>query len=184
MGVVTEFEKVIDQYRGTPINITFRKIEAMMGERLPDDFLQQYRDLIYHRLKTDIQPIPGVQELLEKIDLPFCVASGGPVEKIRLTLGTTQLLPYFEGKIFSSYVVQSWKPDPGLFLHAAEKMGFQPADCLVIEDSLDGVQAATQGGFDVMGFVPDRNADRMRGTKAIVFHSMEELYNLVWGNGY
>ncbi len=181
LGFAAEFEKVIDRYRGTPLKSTFSDIEKMMGRPLPDDFLQQYRDLIYLRLKTDIQPIPGIRPLLEKLDKPFCVASGGPVEKIRITLGTTQLLPFFEGRIFSSYVVKKWKPDPGLFLHAAEQMGFQPEDCLVVEDSLDGVQAAMSGGFKVVGFVPDQNEERMKGTKAKIIQSINELHEIILG---
>lgn len=179
LGAADRVAKVIDQYRGTPLHTAFHDIEDMMGHKLPDDFLTRYRELIYTRLKRDVQPIPGVRQLLENINMPFCVASGGPPEKIRLTLETTQLLPYFEGRIFSSYIVKSWKPDPGIFLHAASQMGFQSSQCLVVEDSLEGVEAATKGGFDVVGFVQDGYVERMKGTGATIIHSMTELHKWI-----
>jgi HAD superfamily hydrolase (TIGR01509 family) len=179
LDFANEFKKVIDRYRGTPLQEAFRDLERMMGRPLPTGFIEQYRELTYERLKTDVQPIPGVRALLDSLDRPFCVASGGPVEKIEITLGTTQLLPYFKGRIFSSYVVQKWKPDPGLFLHAAEQMGFYPSECLVVEDSLDGVQAGISGGFDVIGFVPDRKPSRLNGLPTKIIHSMEELNKML-----
>jgi len=69
--------------------------------------------------------------------------------KIELCLKVTNLLPYFEGRIFSAYDVQSWKPEPGLFLHAAETMGVPPDRCVVVEDSLPGVQAGLAAGMQV-----------------------------------
>jgi beta-phosphoglucomutase-like phosphatase (HAD superfamily) len=67
-------------------------------------------------------------------------------------LTLTGLKPFFGEHIFSSYVVQSWKPDPGLFLHAAGAMGFPPAACAVVEDSEVGVQAALNAGMRAFWF--------------------------------
>ena len=86
---------------------------------------------------------------MQKIKVPFCVASSGPVEKIRLNLTTANLIDKFEGRIFSSYDIGSWKPEPGIFLHAAKTMGYSPEECLVIEDSIAGIKAAVAGGFKV-----------------------------------
>ena len=90
--------------------------------------------------------VPGIESVLDAIDLPFCVASSGPPEKIQLTLRITGLLPRFAGRIFSAVDVQRGKPHPDLFLHAAHKMDVAPADCVVVEDSVRGVQAAGSGG--------------------------------------
>ena len=74
------------------------------------------------------------------------------MSKIRHALGLTKLLNYFEGRIFSAYDVGSWKPDPDLFLHAAQTFGIAPGRCVVIEDSLSGVTAAHAAGMQVIGF--------------------------------
>ncbi|GAL79228.1 putative phosphatase YieH [Algibacter lectus] len=70
-----------------------------------------------------MKPVEGVKGVLKNINRPFCVASSGPEDKIELNLGLTGLLSFFENKIFSCYKIQKWKPDPAVFLWAAETMG-------------------------------------------------------------
>lgn len=64
----------------------------------------------------------------------------------------TGLARYFDGRVFSSYEIGSWKPEPGLFLHAAEALGFLPEHCVVVEDSEAGVQAALAARMRVLYF--------------------------------
>ena len=68
------------------------------------------------------------------------------------TLGLTQLLPRFEGRLFSAEDVSQGKPAPDLFLFAAKRMGYDPADCIVIEDSIPGINAALAAGMRVCNF--------------------------------
>ena len=107
--------------------------------------------------------------------IPFCVASSGPVEKIRLNLSLVNLLDRFENNIFSSYDIDSWKPEPGIFLHAANSMGFTPEECVVIEDSPIGVNAAINGGFDVFGFTAHDFRDELQEKATKTFNSMLKL---------
>jgi HAD superfamily hydrolase (TIGR01509 family) len=100
-------------------------------------------------LASGVRPIDGALELVRSLSVPFCVASSGPRDKIELSLRTTGLLPYFEGRIFSAYEVGSWKPDPELFLHAARSLGVPPARCAVVEDSIPGIQAGLAAGMNV-----------------------------------
>ncbi|CAM5627155.1 Hydrolase OS=Streptomyces antimycoticus OX=68175 GN=SSPO_046690 PE=4 SV=1 [Streptomyces antimycoticus] len=97
----------------------------------------------------------GVSEVLEKLradGVPYCVASSGSHERIRVALRTTGLYDLFgEDHIFSSEDVGRGKPAPDLFLHAAERMGVAPERCAVVEDSPLGVQAAVAAGMDVYG---------------------------------
>ncbi|MDR7370154.1 HAD superfamily hydrolase (TIGR01509 family) [Flavobacterium aquidurense] len=117
----------------------------------------------------------GVVAFIEKLKIPYCVASSGPVDKIRLNLETAGLLDKFENKIFSSYQIKSWKPDPGIFLHAAKEMGFNVKNCIVIEDSKAGVMAGINGGFKVYGLANDNNAADLKSEGAIVIKNYEEL---------
>ena len=123
------------------------EIERRFDTNLPETFAKDVRARMATAFETELEAIDGVAEAIEAIHLPICVASSGPTEKIRLTLGITGLLHHFEGRIFSAYEVGSWKPDPGLFLHAAKMMGVPPANCMVVEDSTLGVRAAVAAGM-------------------------------------
>lgn len=98
--------------------------------------------------------IPGAFDLLERLTIPFCVATNGPREKAELTLELTGLLKFFPDRLFSAYEVGIYKPDPGLFLHAAQVMGVAPERCAVVEDSLPGVQAGLAAGMQVYALLP------------------------------
>ena len=121
----------------------------------------------------------GIVSFIEKLTIPYCVASSGPVEKIRLNLEVAGLLNKFENKLFSSYQIGSWKPEPGIFLHAAKEMGFDVKDCIVVEDSVAGVRAGIDGGFKVYGFANGYNDNDLEKEGAILFRSYEELAAIV-----
>jgi HAD superfamily hydrolase (TIGR01509 family) len=97
-------------------------------------------------------------DALESIQLPKCVASSGPMEKIRQALQVTNLANYFRDDIFSSYDIQSWKPEPDLFLWAANAMGIAPSKCAVVEDSPAGIEAAKRAGMIPFLYAPSRQS--------------------------
>ena len=70
----------------------------------------------------------------------------------RRFLQTTALGHFFDDRLFSAYQISAWKPAPDLFLHAAENMRVEPANCLVVEDSTHGVEAAVAAGMRPIGF--------------------------------
>jgi beta-phosphoglucomutase-like phosphatase (HAD superfamily) len=102
-----------------------------------------------------------------------------PLKKIKLNLEVAGLLDKFEGKIFSSYQIKSWKPEPGIFLFAAKEMGFDVKDCIVLEDSKAGVKAGISGGFKVYGFANGYNNEDLENEGAILFDTYEELSGLL-----
>jgi len=134
------------------------------------------------RFRSDLQAIEGVHSALERIDFPTCVASSGPREKILLSLELTGLLSRFTDRIFSAYEVGSWKPDPGLFLHAASALGVKPEACVVIEDSLPGVQAGIAAGMRVYAYTPDGDPQLLAQEGAITFDSMRSLPDYLRGS--
>lgn len=178
-GIVPAFKKIITEYRGTSLRAKLDKVEEMIGAKLPPNFEKQFRAETYKVFAKEMRPVTGIGKILEKLKIPFCVASGGPPEKIRLNLKTTNLLRYFEGNIFSSYDIQSWKPEPDIFIHAALKMGFNPKECVVVEDSVDGIQAALKGGFDAIGITSTPDSKMTKETGATIIHSMAELEVLI-----
>ncbi len=178
-GADLDLHNIYDRFAGKSLKEIFRMIETLGGISFPETFEQDYRKRTYEAFKTELKPVKGVHELLEKVTVPYCVASSGPPEKIRLNLTVTGLIQHFEGRIFSSYDIGSWKPDPQIFEHAAQTMGFEPGECAVIEDSLSGIQAGIAGGFDVYGMAKEHNQALFKDAGAVVFHDLESLHPLL-----
>ncbi|HKJ42831.1 MAG TPA: HAD family hydrolase [Sunxiuqinia sp.] len=175
LGCHLDFEIVLEQVTGTSMKENLKFFVERLERELPDSFEAEFRKRSYKAFKTDLQPISGVHELLEKITVPLGVASSGPTEKIKQNLQTTNLLKHFDGYIFSCYDIGSWKPEPDIYLHAAKTMGFQPSECAVIEDSSVGVKAAKAGGFDVFGYANHNNKTELEKLGATTFSDMKEL---------
>ena len=103
------------------------------------------------RMKAELTPVPGIPEALAALSgYPKAVASNGPLAKIRLAMATSGLAPHFGDNLYSAYELQVWKPDPGLYLAAAEGMGAEPENCVVIDDAAVGVEAGLKAGMQVI----------------------------------
>ncbi len=179
LGFELDFETAVERFAGTSMKENLLLIGENIQGSLPVDFEKEFRARTYEVFKTDLKAVHGIHELIEKLGIPFCVASSGPVEKIRLNLGLVNLLDHFENKIYSSYDIGSWKPDPGIFLHAAKKMGFEPEECAVIEDSASGIRAAIAGGFKVYALANEKKKKTFEQLGAIAFENMKELEKLL-----
>jgi beta-phosphoglucomutase len=96
-----------------------------------------------------IDPMPGLIELLEKLKawkIPMAVASSSDPETIRVVLAKSGLESYFQHAVSSLQAGKS-KPEPDVFLHAAKLLGVGPENCVVIEDSRNGIKAAKAAGM-------------------------------------
>lgn len=145
-GVESSAIEMMERFRGGKLAEILQAIELDHQIKLKDDFVSSYRSLVDELFEKNLKPCEGVAAALTDIKLPKCVASSGPPEKIDKALSISGLSKHFDGNIFSSYVVGSWKPDPGIFLHAAKAMGFHPIECAVVEDSPVGILAAKSAG--------------------------------------
>lgn len=157
LGLDFTREQAHRRFRGVRMADCIAWIGAQLQHK-PDgfevDFARSVRSAQAERFSEGLAVIPGAFELLERLTIPFCVATNGPREKVELTLGLTGLLKYFPDRLFSAYEVGSYKPDPGLFLHAAKVMGVAPQRCAVVEDSLPGIQAGLAAGMQVYALIP------------------------------
>jgi HAD superfamily hydrolase (TIGR01509 family) len=155
-------------------------IEAQLGGRLPGDWKEQFQARYREAFAAELAPVDGIVEVLDQLTIPACVASSGSHDKLRFTLGHTGLYERFEGRIFSGYEVANNKPAPDLFLHAAARMGAEPARCAVVEDSRFGVEAARAAGMRAFGYAGGLTPpDRLEGLGAVVFEDMRELPRLL-----
>lgn len=95
--------------------------------------------------------MPGVEAMFGTLDVPFCIATGSSTERAERSLAAAGLAS-LNAPVFSASMVERGKPAPDLFLLAAERMGFPPQHCLVVEDSLPGILAARAAGMAVWRF--------------------------------
>ena len=125
---------------------------------LTEQDLLAMRERLLARFRAELAPIPRVAETVSALPWPVCVASSSQPERIARSLEVTGLLPLFAPHLFSATMVRRGKPAPDLFLHAASQMGVPPEDCVVIEDSPAGIQAARAAGMRVVGFLGGAHA--------------------------
>jgi HAD superfamily hydrolase (TIGR01509 family) len=176
---LTEAE-IVERFMGQSAEYMDEAIEARLGSRLPGDWKDQFQRRYREAFAAHLAPVDGVVEALDQITARTCVASSGSHDKLRLTLGHTGLYERFAGRIFSGYEVANNKPAPDLFLHAATRMGADPARTAVVEDTLYGLMAARAAGMRAFGYAGGLSTPaRLEGEATVVFHDMRELPRLL-----
>ncbi|MCX3285907.1 HAD family hydrolase [Streptomyces sp. NEAU-H22] len=182
LGHPTSYEESIRDYMGSAMHRIHELVLERTGQRLPEDFDDVFHTRVFTAFEQELVAVAGASEVLEKLasdGVPYCVASSGSHERIRVGHRTTGLDRWFDEKrIFSSQDVGRGKPAPDLFLHAAERMGVAPQRCVVVEDSPLGVQAAVAAGMDVYGFTAMTPAEKLAGATRLFSH-MGELLDLL-----
>jgi HAD superfamily hydrolase (TIGR01509 family) len=176
-GIESSATEMMVKFRGRKLANILQTIESEYQIKLEDDFVSSYRSLVDKLFEKDLKPCEGVHAALTEIHLPMCVASSGPLEKINKALAISGLSSHFGGQIFSSYVVGSWKPDPGIFSHASKAMGFQPSECAVVEDSPVGIVAAKAAGMRPILYDPHCIHDQTLCLRTI--SHMRELHSAI-----
>ncbi len=151
-----------------------------LGANLPDDWTEQIYAEIYEALRAGTPLVKGIPELLDQLDargVPYCVASNGHLEKMEITLGQNGLWDRFRDAMFSAHVLGSSKPDPTLFLTAAQQFGANSP--VVIEDSENGVTAAIRGGMRCLAYAAHDDGARLAELGAEVFFDMTQVPGLL-----
>lgn len=154
VGVEDSASRMMAEHRGGKLGEIISSLELTHDVILDEAFIQSYRKRMADLSNKELKEIEGVTESLEQIEQSVCVASGGPMEKIELSLALTNLKRFFGDNIFSSYEVNSWKPNPELFLYAAQAMKVKPELCIVVEDSPIGIEAALSAGMTPIFYNP------------------------------
>ncbi|MEU1458781.1 HAD family hydrolase [Streptomyces avermitilis] len=182
LGLPTSYEESLRDYMGAAMHRVHDLVQERTGQRLPDDFDEVFHGRVFAAFERELEPVAGAVDILEKLTadgVPYCVASSGSHERIRVGHRKTGLDRWFEdGRIFSSQDVGRGKPAPDLFLHAAERMGVPPKRCVVVEDSPLGVQAANAAGMDVFGYTAMTPAAKLTGATQLL-SDLGELADLL-----
>lgn len=182
LGHPTSYEDSLRDYMGGAVHRVHDLVHERTGRRLPAGFDDEYHARVFDAFRRELEPVPGVVDVLKRLTedgVPYCVASSGSHERIRVGHRKTGLDRWFgDDLVFSAQDVGRGKPAPDLFVHAAARMGVAPGRCVVIEDSPLGVQAAQAAGMDVYGFTAMTPGGQLPGTEGL-FSRMEELPRLL-----
>jgi beta-phosphoglucomutase-like phosphatase (HAD superfamily) len=123
LGISLTREEYVQRYVGRTIEDFIKQISEEYNISLSETFIQGFQREALVRLHEYLDEIEGVQDLIRRITVPFCVASNSAETKVKFMLEVTGLLKYFEGKIFSSTQVPRPKPAPDVYLKAASVNG-------------------------------------------------------------
>lgn len=120
--------------------------------------------------KNDIKPVDGLIDFLEELqtlNIPRAIATSAPRSNVDFTLQYTHTGKYFD-TILDEAFVSKGKPDPEIYLKTAKALGFNPQDCIVIEDSISGVLAGKAAGCKVIGITTTHTPEELSNTDLII----------------
>jgi len=179
-GLPTSVEECCTRYVGRTLESSIALIEQELGKALPENWradLSRRERSVWEKELCAVPRVEAVLHHLRQDEISYCVASSGSKDKMHFTLGHTGLLPLVQDVLFSATEVARSKPHPDIFLHAAQSMGQPSTSCIVIEDSVFGVQGARAAGMRVFGYIADPHTDAtgLKQAGAEVFSDMGEL---------
>ena len=152
LGVVIDLDYVARHFLGRSYPVVMQQIRRDFHLDLPGEFEARYRERLLTSFAAELRIMPGVRDVLDALGVPMCVATSSSPQRAEMSLALVGLGHLVGPALFTASMVERGKPAPDLFLHAARGMGVAPADCLVIEDSLNGLRAARAAGMQVWHF--------------------------------
>lgn len=183
-------EECMQTFIGKTVRSETARIEAHTGQPLTDAWMEAFYARRNDRLRAELVAIEGalaaVQAVHAQLQGRIAVASGADRFKVEMQLSQVGMAPYFEGRVFSGHETPRTKPFPDVYLAAAAALGVAPERCLVVEDSVPGIQAGIAAGATVWGYCPDPVLHAtpqvlQDAGVALVMRSMAELPALLAG---
>ena len=170
-------EQMNDEYRGMKLGAKIEILSERYGVEIPEGTETKLRAREAVLGETMITLNPGVIEVLDGLEargINFCIASNAPKVKTLRNANGCKLGSYFENRaVYSAHDLQAWKPDPTMFLHAAENEGVKPEECLVVEDSEAGIEAGLASSMRVVFY--NTHGKETRFTSAINVSDFTEI---------
>lgn len=148
-------------------------IPNLFGE-ISKEKLKSYADekeALYREIYKDtIAPVKGLEnflKMLEKNDIKKAIATSAPSENVSYTLENTNLKNYFDTILDESFVSRG-KPDPEIYIKTVQALNFKPENCIVVEDSLSGIQSAQKAGCKVIGILTTHTKEEFAHTDLVI----------------
>jgi HAD superfamily hydrolase (TIGR01509 family) len=187
LGVPTTPQDSLRLYMGKRFHEVIAAVEEAVGHPLPADFPGSYQRRTLSRFRQELCLVEGARAYIEAfLPIPRCIASSSSPDRLRVCLEVLHLTELFGPNVYSASDVARGKPYPDIFLHAAEQMGADPGTCIVIEDSVGGVQAGVAAGMTVIGLlagshIAGGHASRLIGAGAhYVAATFAEVEKITW----
>ncbi|WKL17748.1 HAD family phosphatase [Comamonas testosteroni] len=151
-------EQCTRDFIGKTVRSQAAVIEAHTGKPLTDAWMAEFYERRNAALRAELVAIDGALEAVRQIHAlcngRIACASGADRAKVEMQLAKVGMEPYFAGHVYSGHEMPRSKPFPDVYLAAAKALNADPAKCLVIEDTMTGVQAGVAAGATVWGYFP------------------------------
>lgn len=175
-GIECSLQEMFEKYKGVKLYDIIDDVGETHQADLPQQEVESaYRQEVARLFDLHLQPIKGAKALLEQVKVPMCVVSNGTVKKMQHSLGLTEMLSFFNDRLFSGYDIARWKPDPALMYHAAEKMQVSLEHCVLIDDSEAGARAGIAAGIPVFYYCADAHNPPIEHPLVTRFDDMAQL---------
>ena len=157
-GWAISAQDCMEIFIGKTVRSEAARIQAHTGKPLTDAWMAAFYERRNVRLEAELQAIDGALDAVAAVHARLggriACASGADRYKVEMQLQKVGLAPYFAGRVFSGHEMPATKPAPDVYLAAAAALGVAPARCLVVEDTVTGVQAGVAAGATVVGYSP------------------------------
>jgi beta-phosphoglucomutase family hydrolase len=172
-------EEIPEKIYGKTNDAALREVFDKEFSTEENEKLGEEKEAIYRELHAeDLEPIPGLRQFLQMLkqhQIPTAVATNAPVSNIDFIMERTGLRSFFDVVINSSMVAKG-KPDPEIYLKSAEKLGMPPERCIVMEDSVPGVEAGVRAGMKVVGITTTHTKEELNQTSLAIDGYAELTY--------
>ncbi|MEM8569938.1 MAG: HAD family hydrolase [Pseudomonadota bacterium] len=183
LGIEINRDYVALHFTGHSFPVVGKVLQRDFGVSLPEDFEATYREMLLSAYSRELKAMPGIEHVLENLAVPFFLASSSSPVRIARSLEVVGLEHFFGGRTASAWMVPRGKPAPDLYLHVAERCGVRPERCLVIEDSIVGIEAGVAAGMEVWRYVGGSHisaADRLEtGIWHGQFANYDQFFHLI-----
>jgi len=184
-GIALSQQEMFEKYKGVQLYDIIADIRQQSPQMPPIEILEPaYRAEVARLFDLELKEITGAKALVEKMQVPICVVSNGTVPKMKHSLGLTGMLPFFNDHLYSGYDIQHWKPEPDLMYHAAQQMGVDIKNCILIDDSDVGAKAGIAAGIPVFYYCADEHNPELNHPLVTVFDDLAQLPALWKAKGW
>ncbi|HNY25688.1 MAG TPA: HAD-IA family hydrolase [Alphaproteobacteria bacterium] len=137
---------------------------------------------ICENFNKTLKPTQHIKEVLERLTVPYCIASNDSIKSVEYKLRKAGLYSHFQGKIFGSDLIVWPKPAPDIYLYTLNKMNLKPENCLAVENCTSGIHSALSAGIKrTIGYTGSKDSNaarffRLKDSGAItLFYDMRDL---------
>ncbi len=178
IGAELDVSDVIENFEGGKVADILNSTLQLAGISADVDLLEhRYREVL-EPLFDNLQPMKGAIDLIDwlrETDTEFCVTSNASKERIEAVLSSAGLLRYFNGRVYSAFEANSWKPEPDLILYCAMNMGFKLEECVYVDDTSQGIQAGLNAGVTTFQITPLAWKHRVSHPDVTVLDDLKQL---------